>query len=346
MRDMRTSFVIAVAILLIAWGCADNKVKKAGNRLPAVRVTLVSAGEVSIPVHVSGILMSSDELKLSFKTGGIVANVPVREGDRVRKGDLLASLDMSEINAQVALAEGVHEKAMRDFNRVENLYRDTVATLEQYQNASTALDVARSNLDIARFNRAHSTINAPSDGIILRQFAKSSELVAPGYPVFLFGSTGKNWKVNAGITDRDFVRINPGDSAVVTFDAWPGTRFPAAVEQVGELADQLTGTYDAELTVSDLGYKLGAGFVAGVDIYPTEKMKCTLVPVESVVEADGLTGYVFIVNDDNTVGKVKARIAAIVGSRIALEELGGGACLVVTEGVSYIKGGDKVQVIK
>ncbi len=343
---MKVSLIIAAAFLLIFGGCAEKPVKKAENTPTAVRVSKVNTRDVSIPVHVTGVLMSSDELKLSFKTGGIVASVPVREGDRVRKGALLASLNMSEINAQVALATGGYEKAMRDFNRVRNLYRDTVATLEQYQNASTALDVARSNLDIARFNRTHSTINAPADGIILRQFVRSNELVAPGYPVFLFGTTGKTWKVKAGLADRDYVRVNIGDSASVTFDAWRGIKFPAVVEQVGELADQLTGTYEAELAVSDLGYKLAAGFVAGADIYPMKRERYTLVPVESLVEADGLAGYVFTVKDDNTVEKIRIEIAAIAGSNAALKDFREEVNMVVTEGASYIKDGDEVRVIK
>lgn len=343
---MRNSIITLAAVFLIIEGCADTPVKKAENKMPAVRIAVVNTSNVSIPVHATGVLMSSDELKLSFKTGGIVAGVPVREGDRVKKGDLLASLNMSEINAQVALATGGYEKALRDFNRAKNLYRDTVATLEQYQDASTALDVARSNLDIARFNHTHSTILAPADGIILRQFIKSNELVAPGYPVFLFGTTGKTWKVKAGLADRDFVRVNPGDSASVTFDAWPGVRFPAVIEQVGELADQLTGTYEADLAVSDVGYKLAAGFIAGADIYPMKKERYTLVPVESMVEADGLAGYVFTVMDNNIVTKTRVQIAAIIGSEAALKDFDDRNNMVVTEGASYIRDGDEVRILK
>ena len=343
---MRNSIITLAAVFLIIEGCADTPVKKAENKMPAVRIAVVNTSNVSIPVHATGVLMSSDELKLSFKTGGIVAGVPVREGDRVKKGDLLASLNMSEINAQVALATGGYEKALRDFNRAKNLYHDTVATLEQYQDASTALDVARSNLDIARFNHTHSTILAPADGIILRQFIKSNELVAPGYPVFLFGTTGKTWKVKAGLADRDFVRVNPGDSASVTFDAWPGVRFPAVIEQVGELADQLTGTYEADLAVSDVGYKLAAGFIAGADIYPMKKERYTLVPVESMVEADGLAGYVFTVMDNNIVTKTRVQIAAIIGSEAALKDFDDRNNMVVTEGASYIRDGDEVRILK
>ena len=164
--------------------------------------------------------------------------------------------------------------------------------------------------------------------------------------VFLFGTTGKTWKVKAGLADRDFVRVNPGDSASVTFDAWPGVRFPAVIEQVGELADQLTGTYEADLAVSDVGYKLAAGFIAGADIYPMKKERYTLVPVESMVEADGLAGYVFTVMDNNIVTKTRVQIAAIIGSEAALKDFDDRNNMVVTEGASYIRDGDEVRILK
>ena len=346
---MKYRALIYVIILLTGFfsgsGCRNTEVRIIPEELAAVKVAEAVAGPVSIPVHTTGILVSSEELKLSFKTGGIVAAVNAREGDKVRKGDILATLNLSEINAQVTVAENGYEKALRDYNRARNLYADTVATLEQLQNATTALNVARSNLEIARFNLSHSKIIAPEDGILLRQLVRENELVASGYPVFLFGTSGKSWKVKAGLADRAIVRINIGDSAVVTSDAWPGIRFPAVVEQVGELAAQLTGTYEVELAVDNMGYRMAAGFVTGADIYPAKKETFILVPVESIIEADGLTGYLFALSHDSTVLKTRVDIITVLGAKAVLRSLPEGVRGIVTEGAAYIKSGDKVKVM-
>ena len=342
----RILFTVASFLLFLLQGCRDEAVRQVQEDPVSVKIAVAISESVSIPAHTTGILLSSEELKLSFKTGGIVADVQVREGERIRKGDVMAMLNMSEINAQVNVASNGYEKALRDYNRATNLYRDTVATLEQLENATTAMNVARSNLEIARFNLAHSSITAPADGIVLKQFVRTNELVAPGYPVFLFGTSGKSWKVRAGVSDRDIVRINSGDSAAVTFNAWPGVRFPATVEQVGELADQLTGTYEVELALDDLGYRLATGFVAGADIYPAAKDILMLVPVESVIEADGQTGYLFALSADSTVTRIKAEILTILGSKAVISNLPASLSHVVTEGAAYIKDGDKVKVVK
>ncbi len=110
-------------------------------------------------IHVTGVVQSDTEAKPSFKTGGVIARTYVEEGDYVSKGQLLAQLNMTEIDAQATQAKFAVEKAMRDQQRVENLYRDSIATLEQFQNAGTAVEMAKKSLQIAEFNVAYSQMS-------------------------------------------------------------------------------------------------------------------------------------------------------------------------------------------
>jgi multidrug efflux system membrane fusion protein len=339
-----TKLLVVISILLS--GCKNVPVKNTGHEVATVRMTKVISEFISIPVHSTGILVSSEELKLSFKTGGIITKIPVREGEKVNKGDLLAILNLSEINAQVNLANNGYEKALRDYQRIKNLYADTVTTLEQLQNSTTALNIAKSSLDIAQFNLLHSRILAPENGIILKQFVKNNELVSSGYPVFLFGSSGKNWKVKTGLSDREIVRINQGDSAIVTLDAWPGIKFSAVVDQIGEISNPLTGTYEIELSVNRNSHRLATGFVAGVEIFPSKKELFTMIPVGAIVEADRQSGYVYGVSDSLIVQKIKIEIVTIYGSKAAIKDCLSGINEIVSEGAAYLRDGEKVMVVK
>ncbi len=336
--------IIAITVLLSA-GCRNEPVRTTSQEVTGVRITQVTPETISIPVHSTGMLVSSEEIKLSFKTGGIVAKISVKEGDRVKKGDIIASLNLSEINAQVSLARNGYDKAIRDYTRAKNLYADSVTTLEQMQNAATALSVSKSSLEIAQFNLVHSKIIAPDNGIILKQFVKANELIASGYPVFLFGSSGKNWKVKAGLSDRDIVRINPGDSAVVSLDAWPGIKFPAVVDQVGEMSNPFTGTYEIELILNSTGYRLATGFIAGVEVFPSKKETFIMVPVGAIVEADGHGGYVYSVVKSMTVQKIKVEIVTIIGSKVAIRGNLDGMREIVSEGAAYLRDGETVKIV-
>ena len=151
----------SLLLILALWGCGDKrKAQTAANEPIAdsaqtdasvVPVRLATVQQVSRAelVVASGLVSSSEEARLSFKVGGIINKLYVGEGQTVRKGQLLATLNLTEINAQVAQAELAHEKAGRDLGRVIKLYADTAATLEQLQNATTGNSAAKQNLTIA-----------------------------------------------------------------------------------------------------------------------------------------------------------------------------------------------------
>lgn len=334
-----------LAIILISASCSSRYQKPAPRELIRVKVTKVIEDSISLPAHTSGILVSSEEMKLSFKTGGIVDRIYVREGDKVRKGDLLASLNLSEIKANAEQSRNVYDKAGRDLARVENLFRDSAATLEQRQNAETAYNLAKSNYDIVRFNLQHSRIEAPADGVIMKQFYRENELVSSGYPVFLFGISGKYWKVEAGLPDRDIIRINPGDSAEVIFDAYPGVKFSAIVDQVGEISNPSTGTFETELILKDSGFRLVAGFIASVEIFPRAKKSFVLVPIGSVVGADGHQGYVYILSGMKA-RKVRVEISAVIDSMVAVSGFPPDIPEVVSEGAAYLRDGVEAEVVR
>jgi RND family efflux transporter MFP subunit len=335
-----------VIIILLSVACRHKEIKTSAVEINRVRVTRITSGIVSLPVHSTGELISSEEFKLSFKTGGIVGKIYVKEGDRVKKGSQLAELNLAEISANANQAGNNYAKALRDYTRAENLYRDSVVTLEQKQNAATALEIAKSTLEIVKFNLEHSTIVAPYDGVVLRKLVRESEMVSSGYPVFLFGSTGKYWKVKTAVADKDMVKINPGDSASVTLDAYPGVKFSAVIDQVGEMSNPFTGTYDIEMTLQPTDYRLASGFIAGIDLFPSKKRSYSMIPVESIVEADGYQGYIYTITSGMTVQKVRVNIEALIGSRAAVSGIPEGITVVVSEGAAYLKNGMKVEILK
>jgi len=142
---MKTNYLYLFLLPLIIAGCRHSSADPASIQETSIPVKVIDLRQQTVyePVYASGSFTTDDETMRSFKTGGIVQHLFVREGDAVKKGQLLAILDLTEITAQVTQATLSYEKAQRDFNRLSNLYRDSVVTLEQFQNARTGLDIAR-----------------------------------------------------------------------------------------------------------------------------------------------------------------------------------------------------------
>jgi RND family efflux transporter MFP subunit len=337
-----TGSIELIAILL---SCQKGNPNHQTDLAVPVRIEAVRRLRLAQPIHTSGRLSSSSEIKLSFKIGGIIDAISVREGQAVRKGQVLASLKLDEIEGQVTQARAGFEKAQRDFKRVQNLYADSVTTLEQLQNAESGLQVAKSALEIAEFNLNHAVITAPSDGRVLKQLAEAGELVATGRPVLFFGSQSGRWVLKAGVADQDLVRLSLADSASVVFDAYPGRTFPAFVQEIAAGPDPQNGLYEIKLALRSTPESLFSGFVAKADIYPSAKEMVSVVPFGALVNVSGLAGYVYRINQDSLAVKIPVEIAYFIGNDAVIRNGLAGVDAVITEGAAYLSGNKKVKVV-
>jgi RND family efflux transporter MFP subunit len=280
----------------------ENEPIKQEFEIP-VTIAEASLEWVAVPIHVSGILRANKESRLSFKTGGIIRKIEVNEGDKVKAGTVLAQLDLKEINQQVAQAKIGLDKAQRDYARIENLYNDTVSTLEQLQNAASALELAKTTLNIAEYNLKFSTINAPSDGIILKKIMEENEITGPGMPIFYFASDEGSWKMNVGVSDKNIVKLKLNDKAEIITDAFPDKPIFAMISKIANAPEFETGLYEVELALNDSDLKFKPGFFARGEIMPSDKISCFKLPVDAIQEGVGNKVSFFIYDEKQGIAK-------------------------------------------
>ena len=335
-----------ILLSVCAWTACRNETvqENVQDKVLNVKVRPVQMLEYKIPVRATGFLETNKEMKLSFKTGGILKRLPVKEGENVRRGDVLAELDLSEIQAQVNQARIGLEKAQRDLTRAGNLYRDSVVTLEQYQNAESAYELARSQKQIADFNLLHSRITAPATGTVQKLLAESNEVIGAGYPVILFGSTESDWVVRTTLTDKDIVKLALGDSCRVFMDAFPNRVFRGEITELGSVADPVTGTYEAKVLIPKPLSEFRTGFICRVELFPGETSRSLVVPIESLVDASDRNANVFVYEQGMAL-KRRLRIGAILNEQVeVLDGLSEGE-LVVTEGAKILGNDQKVNAV-
>jgi membrane fusion protein, multidrug efflux system len=335
-------------LLVLLGACSPAEAHRAAEEAPAVpvRIAAIEHSLVSQPVLGTGVLGDKEEVALSFKIGGVIGRISVDEGDRIRAGQTLATLESVEIAAQVAKAQSALDKAERDRARIESLYRDSVATLEQLQNTTTGVEVAYADLEAAQFNRRFAAITAPADGVVLRRQAETGELVEPGSLVLIVGTERGGSVLRVGVADRDAVRLSPGDPAAVRFDAYPEAVFAGRVTELPAAADRRSGTWEVEVLVDGAGRALPSGLIGRVEITPAGGRELPLVPVEAIVEADGDQGVLYSVANDGTARRHEVRIGGIHDSRVAIVAGTEGLTSVVTDGSAYLSDGALVEVVR
>ena len=348
-RAIRLRLPLAAILAFAMVRCGENKaagIPPPEQAIPVKMQPVATANEGRV-MQYSGLIASNSEARLSFKIGGMISRIYVKDGDHIAAGQLLATLDLTEIDAQVRQASQNLEKAQRDENRANNLYRDTVASLEQVQNSHTQTTVATEGLRIARFNQQYAQIRAAASGTILQKLMNEGEYAAAGTAVLLFnGTTQNDWVVRFGVSDKDWAVLHRGDKASILVDAYPGEHFTGQVTKLAEGADASGGTYAVEVTIDAAGHKLAPGLFCTLRLQPPGKRSMTFIPASALAEADGNTGFVYTLNpDQRTVRKIPVHIAFLQGDRLAIAGGLDTVSAVITEGVGYLTERSVVKLI-
>ena len=346
---MRTTILSAlIAVIALSCGSRANEPQKnaeASQQIP-VRVADIGKDARAGDIQVSGYLSTEDEARLSFKVGGIIERIYVREGEKVRRGQLLATLKTTEISAQVQQVELSVDKAQRDYERVRNLYQDSVATLEQLQNAKTGLEIAEQGLRAAGFNQRYAKIYATADGFVVRRLKNEGEMTEPGAPLLMTRAVGagSSWVLTAGLSDRDWAMVSVGDVAKVHFDAFPDKRFPARVHRKALAADPASGQFMTELRVDIAGEQPAAGIFGKGTIRVSKPVEGFAIPYDALLEANGRQGFVFVTNDGKTVRRIPVTISSITQDMVYLSDGLQGYRQVVIAGSPYLTDGSSIRI--
>ena len=338
--------LMAGYVLLSVSGVAFAKDKIDQADPPTVVVKRISSDRRSIPIDVSGRIYHKTEIKLAFKTGGLVQDVLVGEGDFVTKGQLLARLNLEEVDAAVAQARAAYRKSQRDIKRIAKLNETNVLSEQKLEDAKTEVIVRKADLEVAEFNQKYSEIRASVSGYILHRNIEVNELVQPGKTVFLLGSDQSGWVVRAGLVDRDIVRVSLDDRVELFLDAYPGNSFDGKITQISQVVDSSSGIFSVEISFEPTEEKLFSGMIASAVINPKKLQYLFYVPIESLVDSNIDEAQVFLF--DRATGRVERvpiGIAFLYQDEVAVLSGLEGHHEVVLSGVKRLESGDRVHAV-
>ncbi len=342
-----------LAGLLLSLGLAGCRGATKNNDAIAAATTVGVARALSGPampmIRTHGLLSNQEEIRLAFKVGGVIRQLSVDEGEQVGKGQKLAQIEQTEIEAQVEQARQAQQKAQRDLARGERLHADQVISLEQLQDLRTQSAMAKAALDAAEFNRSYATILAPHDGAILRRLAEERELVTAGEPILVLGVRDGGYVVNTGLADREVVQIKLGDPVEIRLDAWPQQLLEGAVTRIASAADPSNGMFRIEIAIDPVDLPLRSGLVAKLTIVPNSASAAqrVRVPIGAIVEGRADRASIFVLAQEQ--GQLRARrrevqVAFIEGEQVALASGIETGERVITDGALYLEDGEVVEV--
>lgn len=337
--------VLLAGVSLGLAACGAPKAKPVAEPPPAVEVVQLGAAAGVDVIHATGALKREREPVLSFRIPGVITRLTVQEGDAVRAGQVIATLDATGVEARRRQAAADLELAHRDLDRFEALAERGFAPRQQLENQRTAVVQAKAALDSASFDSRWATLTAPSAGLVLTRTAQSGEVVGAGQAVVSLADETSPLVLRAPLADRDALRVAVGATASIRLEALPGETLTGRISRIAQRADAQSGVVEVEIAL-DPRPGLRSGLIASADITPTTRAVSggLRVPAEALLEANGQTAAVLIYTPaDRRVHRRAVRFIGFDGDAAVIEGLAAGA-QVVTAGAGYVGDGQTVTV--
>lgn len=316
------------------------------NKRP-VSVIKPEVSEFKHYISVQGSLMSDDMVNASSDLGGRVMKLSVKEGQNVRKGQLIADLDMETLDKQRAELVKTLELAEEVYARQERLWSQNIGSELQYLQAKNNKERLEKSLETLDFNKAKSKVYAPISGSVLSLNIKAGEMAGPGMPIVTLLNVS-NIKVSAEVPESYLKAIKKGDKIEVELPALGETR-TATINLIGNAINPANRTFKIEASLRNSDKVLKPNLLANVKLNDYTKADAISIPVELVQQEVGGKSYVYSVQEkDNnlTAQRIYVTTGEVQGGKIIINEgLKGdeqlildGARMVVNDEVVEIKG--------
>ena len=288
---------IAVIILVLILMFTLKKGKKSElrvmterSRIDSIEVTVTATGELQ-PVY---------KVDVGTQVSGIVERIYVDFNSVVKKGQLLAELDRSNLNEQltqaktnVSNAQSNLTLAQQQYDRIKTLYDNKAATQEAFESATNSLNLAKnqlrtaqSDLSRAQTNLSYATITSPIDGVIMDKAVEEGQTVASSFntpTLFTIANDLTQMQVEAKVDEADICEVKAGQPVTFTVDAFPDDVFTGTVKEV-RINPTVTAnvvTYTVIINAPNPETKLFPGMTASVTI-TTKKESGVCVPMTAL----------------------------------------------------------------
>lgn len=335
-----------MAILMIL-GCAGCRKAQSVMDIPQLVKTvevLRSDGESSVTYP--GKIKAAENVKLAFRVAGPVRKVYVSEGQRVKKGQLLAEMDPRDYRLQYDASLAEYTQVKEEADRVIELYRRGSVSVNEYDKAVAAKKRVAALYDANRNALEDTRLKAPFDGYVQDKYFSAPEIVAQGTPVLSL-INDRYFEVTADIPANDFIRREDFTGFYAVADAFPGVRLPLELIDINQGANynQLFQVRFRLKQDSLKGLAAGMSVTVTIDFRPGSG-DFLVIPVSALFQENGMS-YVWLLEPKElTVRKKEVQVAQMNkdGSVLVKSDLQRGQTI-ISAGVNDLKEGQKVKVL-
>lgn len=277
--------ILAIAVIMIIWNRNGDSGKLAVN----FQYCKVEKKDISSGVTATGTIEPVTKVEVGTQVSGIISRVYVDYNSIVRKGDIIAELDRTNLISELSSAENNMRSAEAEYNyqkknleRMKTLFEKGLISRDEYetadlsfQKANNSYQTSKFSVEKARTNLGYATITSPIDGVVLSKAIEEGQTVAASYntpTLFTIAANLADMRLIADIDEADIGSVKEGQRCIYTVDAFPNDTFEGYVTQVRQEPTTTSNvvTYEVVISAKNPHLKLKPGLTANVTIYTLE----------------------------------------------------------------------------
>ncbi len=297
-------------------------------------------------VEIQGTIASDEVVKVSPEIGGRILELTVDEGDMVRRGQLIARIDVEQLRKQLAELETAFQLANEVYERRKRLWDQQIGSEIQYLQARNNKERLEKSIETLKFQLGKSEVYAPVSGEVDMVFAKAGELAGPGMPLVQILDT-RHVKVRADVPENYLKAVRKGVRVQVRIPALEQTRV-APIARVGNVIDPSNRTFPIEIPLRNADGLLKPNLLAIVYLNDFTEKNVVVVPLNLLQQELGGEWFVFVA-EETPEGMVARKVyvetgASYEGRIVITRGLEGDETLIV-DGARGLADNQPIQVV-
>lgn len=337
--------VFPLMIMLVLLCACHKETEKKTKTREAVRIKTITVTNNGVEENrsYSGTVEEDSGTVLSFSTAGTIKTLSVSEGDNIKKGQLIGTLDDGSLRSAYDIALATLNQAKDAYNRMKQLHDSNSLPDIKWVEVQSKLSQAESAARIAKLALDDAKLYAPVSGVVSEKLASVGQTVAPGMPVVKLVNI-HSVKVGISIPENEISKFVNGSSAVITSNATSEEKYTGKLVEKGVVANPLSRSYVVKYQVYNTGGKLLPGMICDVVVADVSSTEGIILPLSSVLLASDNTHFVWL--DSN--GKAERRaveVGAMLPEGVMIESGLSDGDKVIVAGTEKVSRGTKVKSI-
>jgi membrane fusion protein (multidrug efflux system) len=295
-------------------------------------------------VEVQGnITTAQDPGMASSETGGRVIQLLVKENDFVKKGDLIAKVDLESIRRSISEIEISLNLAKDMYERQEKLWKQNIGSEVQYLQAKNQVDQLSKTKERLEYELTKANVYAPTGGNVEKVMVKEGEMCGPGTPIVQILNSNA-LKIVAQVPENFLGKVKKGDLVEINFPAIDESQ-SGRVIQISRVINPVNRTFDVEASVDSKGGLVKPNLLATMLIQDYSKPKAIVLPDDLILQDVNGDSYVMVVEGEKAVKKTIKTGKSYENQTVAESGLNGDEVLII-KGARQVVEGDKIKVLE